>query len=607
MMKYYCNFIKLFLFGVIFISTAITSFADSKFIEPVSKNAAAYIDIIRENRGQVIKGGTSYWLVIYNVTPGDELRLKMVNNGTAANTVMAAAFYSNDEPSIESYIQPAMYNGVGALRLMDSEGEHELTVPENAVTLAVTLTYYGGCYLVNKGENFLHEPENYLSGILPVLYITTNDSVPVTSKDYYLDGTYYLDNLGVEGIESLGSLDKQLPIQIKGRGNASWTYEKKPYRIKLGKKQALVGHNKNKHFCLMAHYWDSNGYQGEEMGFTLAKKIGLEWSPTQKPIELVLNGDYVGIYWVTEKIRVEETRVNVVEQEDEETDPELITGGWLVEIDNYTEDGQVTITEGNGTELRFTPHSPEVLSTEQREYLTNLVTTVNDLIYVEDKTDTRWEEYIDIDELVKFYMVYEIADNCEAFSGSCYWHKDRGENTKIKFGPVWDFGSYGSHWRSGSYDFFLYQEAPPYAINHWIEEIAKFPHFQEKCKELWNQIYPAIFEETKQHCLQYVESLVPAIDADYARWHIENSSPVVYTYKSTHMWDLLEKKSQFLNRMWEIKSVPTGIENVNQSQKVVNIKYVNPNGISSDAPFQGINIVVKTMTDGSQQVSKIIK
>ncbi len=72
--------------------------------------------------------------------------------------------------------------------------------------------------------------------------------------------------------------------------------EKKPYRIKLDKKQPLMGLNKSKHFCLMAHADDNNAFQADEMGFTFSEIIGLEYTPRQRHIELVLNGDYIGLY-----------------------------------------------------------------------------------------------------------------------------------------------------------------------------------------------------------------------------------------------------------------------------------------------------------------------
>mgnify|MGYP002626041505 CR=1 FL=1 len=242
--------------------------------------------------------------------------------------------------------------------------------------------------------------------------------------------------------------------------------------------------------------------------------------------------------------------MNIIEQKDEETDPLLITGGWLVELDNYQEEGQIKFIDGDGKEIKFTPQSPEILSNEQRNYITDRLTTINNLIFVEDKSNNDWEELVDIDELVKFYMVQELMDNCESFAGSCYWPKEQGEDTKFKAGPVWDFGSMGSHWHNGDYNFFIYQMVPNHITDHWIGEIAKFPHFQQKVRELWKQIYPGIIEQTKQHCMDYVDYITPAIGSDYKRWNILTPSSIPY-YK-TCVWDVLQLKWNFLDRMWAL-------------------------------------------------------
>ena len=174
------------------------------------------------------------------------------------------------------------------------------------------------------------------SGTLPVLYINTEGNQPIITKESYLQATYYLDPMGVEGVEAIGTAEKPLATQIKGRGNYSWNAMlKKPYRLKLDKKAALLGMKKSKHFVLLAHADDWFCSLRDEIGFEVARRMNMPWTPEHKPIELVLNGDYQGIYWLAEQIRVDADRVNIVEQEDGETDPELITGGWLVEIDNY--------------------------------------------------------------------------------------------------------------------------------------------------------------------------------------------------------------------------------------------------------------------------------
>ena len=206
------------------------------------------------------------------------------------------------------------------------------------------------------------------SGTLPVLYITTENKTPVTSKDDYLNATYYLDAKGISGYQNIGSVSAPLNMEMKGRGNYSWTgFNKKPYRIKLADKQPLLGMIKSKHFTLLAHADDAKdkkGYMRNAAGFELSKMIGLAWTPEAKPLEVVMNGDYIGLYFLTEHIRVDKDRVNIVEQEDEETDSQKITGGWLVEIDNYDTDPHITITEGGDVYTMWVTYkTPEVLST----------------------------------------------------------------------------------------------------------------------------------------------------------------------------------------------------------------------------------------------------
>ncbi|MBP5560295.1 MAG: CotH kinase family protein, partial [Muribaculaceae bacterium] len=206
-----------------------------------------------------------------------------------------------------------------------------------------------------------HDPAEYLSGSLPVLYINTDGEKEIVSKEVYLKGTYYLDAMGIEGYENIGSAETPLALQIKGRGNTTWKFDKKPYRLKFDKKAAPLGMNKSKHFVLLANCeHNSLSLYKDVLGFWLSRQLGLKWTPAIKPVELVINGDYRGLYNLAEQVRVDPDRVNVVEQEDGETDPDLVTGGWLVEIDNYTEVGQVLIqSKKDGRHIRFTPKTPE--------------------------------------------------------------------------------------------------------------------------------------------------------------------------------------------------------------------------------------------------------
>ena len=398
------------------------------------------------------------------------------------------------------------------------------------------------------------------SGSLPVLYIQTENKKPITSKEDYLNATYYLDAKGIAGYENIGSATAPLNMEIKGRGNYSWTgFDKKPYRIKLADKQALLGMKKSKHFALLAHADDSNdrkGYMRNAVGLELSKMIGMTYTPDAKPLEVVLNGDYIGLYFLTETIRVDKDRVNIVEQEDEETDSEKITGGWLVEIDNYDSDPHITITEGGDVYTMWVTYkTPEVLSYKQEQYLTQQIMLLDNLIYGDKNSDKLWE-YLDMDALAKFYIVQELTDNYESFHGSCYLHKDMGANAKWHFGPVWDFGSSFNRDKSQ----YMYQGDVWH--NHWIPEICKFPAFMTRVKEIWNEFYANEFDKIYSFIDAHEAQISKAAAKDKERWPQYHGSQTIGTYID-RTTEVLRKNAVWLNEQWKGNNGNSGSNNDN--------------------------------------------
>lgn len=402
------------------------------------------------------------------------------------------------------------------------------------------------------------------SGTLPVLYIQTENKEPITSKDYYLNATYYLDAIGLEGYESIGSASAPLTMEIKGRGNYSWTgFDKKPYRIKLADKQPLLGMKKSKHFALLAHADDSNdrkGFMRNAVGFELSRMIGLTYTPDARPLEVVLNGDYIGLYFLTEHIRVDKDRVNIVEQEDEETDSEKITGGWLVEIDNYDDDPHITLKEGGKTTMWITYKTPEVLSPQQEQYLTEQMKLIDNLVYGDKNSEELWN-YLDMDALAKFYIVQELTDNYESFHGSCYLHKEMGGNEKWYFGPVWDFGSSFNRDKSQ----YMYQGDVWH--NHWIPEICKFPAFMNRVKEIWNEFYNGDYNNIYNFIDTHENLIAQAAVKDKERWSQYHGSQTIGTYIE-RTTNVLRKNAEWLNDQWKAGSGSNG--NDNEPDTVIN-------------------------------------
>ena len=413
------------------------------------------------------------------------------------------------------------------------------------------------------------------SGTLPVLFINTENNTPITSKEDYLTATYYLDAMGVEGVSDIGTAEAPLTMQIRGRGNYTWTgFDKKPYRLKLTDKQPMLGMTKSKHWALLAHADDNLGFMRNFTGFTASKMLGMPWTPDSQPCEVVLNDDYIGLYFLTETIRVDKDRVNVVEQEDNATTD--VDGGWLVEIDNYDTDPHVTVNE-NGNALMpiwFTYKSPEILSTEQHDYLQSQMEAIDNAIYHTALNNIEpLAELVDLDVLARFYICQELLDDTESFHGSCYLNRQRGADEKWKFGPVWDFGNGMGRKNSQK---FIYQD--PEFSQVWIGTICRFAAFQEVIRSVWKEFLNSNGESNLLDSMDaFAENIAAAAVCDATRWPSYGNADELTRAAEAHQF--VSERITWLKSQWG----EAGISGITDDTDDVRAEYYNLNGIRVDA------------------------
>lgn len=376
-------------------------------------------------------------------------------------------------------------------------------------SLILTVAFIVSCTDDDPAIEPIQPGEPAISGTLPVLYIDTKNHAPIVSKTEYLDATYRLDPMGNDESVALGSEDQPLAMQIRGRGHSSWKGAKKPYKIKLEKKTPMMGMPKNKHWALL------KPTENTVAGLHLGRLMGMSWTPSFRPVEVVLNGDYIGLYFLTETIRIDENRVNIYEQKDQESDAGLITGGWLVEVDNYQDENQITIPECKGRSLTLRYHSPEDLSDTQLQWLTNEFKAINAAIYSSDKTSTAWEDYIDVESMARFFILQEVMDNPDGFHGSFYLHKDLADRAKWVAGPVWDLVCYNRE----KYDYTFRMKVHYGFTPHWIGEIIQYDSFCKSVEHVWREVYPDRLSELYNEIDEVVLPLGSAWSNDCARWN----------------------------------------------------------------------------------------
>jgi spore coat protein CotH len=264
---------------------------------------------------------------------------------------------------------------------------------------------------------------------LPVVYIETQNKQPVANKEDYVNGTMVIkqDNVIVH----------ENTMRIRGRGNATWGYPKKPYRIKLDTKTDLLGMGSDKNWVLLANYCDKT-LMRTGIGFHLSQLMQFPWTPKAKFVEVVLNGEYIGNYQLVERVEKSNTRINIPNK------------GYLFEYDTYYHLESKHFVTQNNYGYSFHYPDPEDLTDSQWEYLSSFMNEFENVLYSDDYTDpdTGYYSYIDIDSFVKWFLFQNILANADP---NRYLTKNGSGASKIFMGPcVWDFEwSLGIGWYYG--------------------------------------------------------------------------------------------------------------------------------------------------------------
>ena len=131
------------------------------------------------------------------------------------------------------------------------------------------------------------------SQTLPCVFIETQNHDSILSKTEYIKARMHIDIYGNNDYEAVGSEEEPINIEIRGRGNWTWlSYDKKPYKIKLDVGRKLLGMKSNKHWALIAHADDITGFYRNTLGFEISRMMEMDFTSEQRPVEVVINGDY---------------------------------------------------------------------------------------------------------------------------------------------------------------------------------------------------------------------------------------------------------------------------------------------------------------------------
>ena len=307
---------------------------------------------------------------------------------------------------------------------------------------------------------------------LPIFNITT--SGPVVSKDDYVTGSLKVNTNGL-----FEQTTNDIALQIKGRGNSTWGMPKKPYRLKFDSKAKVLGLASAKNWVLLANYSDKT-LMRNYIADGISQSLTGDYANHGIFVEVVMNGEYQGTYLLTEQVEVNAARVNIPELKPGDNSSLLVTGGYLLELDQRQEDPYRFKTNGN---LPFTIKSPDVPSTAQMDYIKGYIQNTENAIFDANFADpiNGYAKYINSDSFINWFLVNELFKNQDAANfSSMFYYKDRGG--KLGMGPAWDFDL-----GAGNVDYSDATNPTGWWVKDgpWFKRLFQDPAFAAKVKTRW--------------------------------------------------------------------------------------------------------------------------
>ena len=442
----------------------------------------------------------------------NRVRLAVIEGANNADFSDAIPIHVIKEAGVEKEMNYAEINCSRGFRYV------RYVTPNDVRCNLAELAFYG-----EKGEG--DDSQFYQITNLPTVVINTKGAQEVTSKEEELSSVVYI--VSEEGKKLLAT-EK---TGVRGRGNASWNFPKKPYRLKFDEKQQLLdAPAKAKKWTLINNYGDKT-LMRNILAFELSRRFGLAYTPYCHPVDVVLNGEYRGCYQLCDQIEVNKNRVNIIEMEPEDVTLPELSGGYLIEVDAYASTEASHFYSTLGTPVTIKSPDDEDIVNAQTRYITDYFNRMENAVFASNFADpeTGYRRYLDLDSFLKHFMVGEMSGNTDTY-WSVYMTKDR-ESDKFFTGPVWDFDiAFDNDQRTypieahTDYIFASKGSVASEAMRRMVNRIVKEDEgARQRLLELWSEARNTKgIDETS--LLEYVDKTVELLNEsqklNFLRWNI---------------------------------------------------------------------------------------
>lgn len=359
-----------------------------------------------------------------------------------------------------------------------------------------------------------------------------------------------------------GEVEEQ-PAKLRIRGFSSTWTKKKAYNIKFTEKVDLFGMGEGKKWCLIANAYDKTLLRNS-IGMEYAEALGLSYVPATQLCKVYMDGVYLGVYTAMEPAEEGKNRVSI----------DLDAGDFLLERSRLREEAGVTYFTTNGG-LRFEMKDPETPDATQLAAITELVNQAEDA--VRTLNHEVYEEYIDVESFVNFYIFHELIKDIDFAQYSTRYYMKDGV---LYAGPPWDLdltmGNVSARAKEWKYWNYHNQDESTDRSGdstraYWAQKdfymwLCADAWFQEQVRLRWQEVRPITENLISDNELGtnrldvYVAAYGPDLQTNYseAGWplgwpagNLENQSPAK-TYEGNveilRQW--LQKRMAWLDSQW---------------------------------------------------------
>ncbi|MBQ6287143.1 MAG: CotH kinase family protein [Bacteroidales bacterium] len=315
--------------------------------------------------------------------------------------------------------------------------------------------------------------------------------------------------------------EKESGMTVRIRGNTSAYGAKKPYKIKLQKKADLLSRDDGKDH--RDKDWLLLRYDGLKTmaGFKVNDLLGLQWTPGFQFVNVLFNGDYRGLYMLTESVKRNDTaRLNVSKE------------GYVIEYDAYWWNEDFFFTNGWNYSMAYTFKYPEEdeVTPEQVTYIKNYIKKVEDGV-----RNGTYDSYIDVTSFARWLLAHDILGNLDVAGSNIYMTKfDNSDGSLLKMANLWDFDNI--YRMEGNWS-----NAHLWGAGYFPQLLAsKNPAFRQAYVSLWNTHSNSVFKATSNLLKNFASSETgKAVDAsivlDNKRWK-SSQCTVEESYETAKGW-----------------------------------------------------------------------